>query len=41
MRLVVVVFPEAVRIVESGVVALEGLEESFDFALRGGFSSGT
>jgi len=38
---VVVVFSEPVYVVESGVVALEGLEESFYLALGGGFSNGT
>jgi len=41
MWLVVVVSSEALDIVESWIVALEGLEESFDLALRGRFSSGT
>jgi hypothetical protein len=41
MWLVVVVFLEPVDVVESWVVALEGLEESLYFALRCRFSSGT
>lgn len=41
MRFVVIVFSELIDVVESGVVALEGLEEAFDLALRGGFSNGT
>lgn len=41
MWLVVVVFSEAVYVVESGVVAPESLEESFDLALRRRFSNGT
>ena len=41
MWFVVVVFSELFRVAESGVVAFECLEEPFDFALRGGFSSGT
>jgi len=40
MWLVVVVFSESINVVESWVVALEGLEESFDLALRGRFSNG-
>jgi len=38
---VVVVFSESVQVVELWIVELEGLEESFDLALRGGFSNGT
>jgi len=41
MWLVVVVLSEVVYVVEFRVVALEGLEESFDLALRRRFSSGT
>jgi len=41
MWLVIVVSSEVIHIVESGVEALEGLEEPFDLALRGRFSSGT
>ena len=41
MGFVVVVFSEPIQVVELGVVALEGLEEPFYLALRGGFSSGT
>lgn len=40
MRFLVVVFSEAVYVVESGVVALEGLEEPFYLAEGGGFSNG-
>jgi len=40
MWLVVVAFSDAVHIVESWVVALEGLEEAFDLALGGRFSNG-
>jgi len=38
---IVVVFEELCHVVESGVVELEGLEESFYFALCCGFSNGT
>jgi hypothetical protein len=38
--LVLVLF-ELSGAVESGIVEFEGLEESFDLALRGGFSNGT
>jgi len=41
VRFVVIVFSESINVVESGVVALEGLEEAFDLALSGGFSNGT
>jgi len=41
VRFIVVVFSELIQVVESWIVAFEGLEESFDFALRRGFSSGT
>ena len=38
---VVVVFSEAFHVVESWIVEFECLPESFDLALRGGFSNGT
>jgi hypothetical protein len=38
---VVVVLFELCGAAESGIVGCEGLEESFDLALRGGFSNGT
>jgi len=41
MRLDLVVgFEEACHVIESRIVEFEGLEESFDLALRGRFSSG-
>ena len=40
MRLLVVVFFEAVHVVESWVVEFECLPEPFDLPLRCGFSSG-
>ena len=41
MGFVVVVFSEAFHVVESWIVEFECLPESFDLALRGGFSNGT
>ena len=41
VRFVVVVFSEAFHVVESWIVEFECLPESFDLALRGGFSNGT
>jgi hypothetical protein len=41
VRFLVVVFSELHGGAESGIVGCEGLEESFDLALRGGFSNGT
>jgi hypothetical protein len=40
MGFAIVVFSESINIVESGVVELEGLEESFYLALGGRFSNG-
>ncbi len=38
---IIVVFEEFCHAVESWIVRLEGLEETFDLAPRGPFSSGT
>ena len=41
VRFVVVVFSELVQVVESWIVELEGLPETFYLALRCRFSNGT
>ena len=41
MRFVVVGFSEAVQVVVSWIVEFEGLEPSFNFALRGDFADST